>query len=59
MKLRDIFLPKYMHSDPQVRLLAVKKLKRIDQLAKIIKRDSSYDVRKTAARRMFELKKKA
>ncbi len=57
MKLRDIFLPKYMHSDPKVRLEAVKKLNRIDLLAKIIKRDSSHDVRKAAARRMFELKK--
>lgn len=58
MKLRDVFLPKYMHSNPQVRRTAVKKLNRIDLLAEIIKGDSSHDVRKTAARRLFELKKK-
>ena len=56
MKFRDLFLPKLAHSDPKVRKKAVMKEKDPNILKKVIENDKDQDVRKTASRRISELK---
>lgn len=56
MKFSDIFVPRYMHSVPDVRVKAVGKLKDKKLLSQIAEKDSEAKVRETARRRLDDLK---
>jgi hypothetical protein len=56
MKIRDLFLPKIAHSDPEVRKKAVQKEKNPELLKKVIKNDEDAMVRQMAEIRLKELK---
>ncbi len=48
MKLRDLFVPRWDHSDPMVRKKAVEKMNNIDLIKQIAERDEHPMVRDTA-----------
>jgi len=51
MKFKDIFVPRYVHSDPEVRLNFVKNSKDAKLLQQMSEKDSDAMVRKAAAER--------
>ncbi len=56
MKFSDIFVPRYLHSVPDVRMKAVGKLKDTKLLAQIAEKDADQKVRDIASRRLNDLK---
>ncbi|MGD8700819.1 MAG: HEAT repeat domain-containing protein [Desulfosarcina sp.] len=52
MKFRDIFLPKIVRSDPNVRKKAVLEESNLDVLKKVIQNDSDKEVRQAARKRL-------
>nr|NJM00857.1 hypothetical protein [Desulfobacula sp.] len=56
MKFSDLFVPKYVHSDPNVRLKFISKSKDISLLEQMAVKDADEDVRKAAAERARMLK---
>ena len=55
MALRDIFLPKIAHSDPEVRLKAVQKERDAGMLQRVIANDKDPRVVEAAKARLEEL----
>jgi hypothetical protein len=55
MKFRDFFVPKYLHSDPDVRMKFVEKSDDAHLLKQMSKKDKSDAVRKAAAARAGKL----
>jgi hypothetical protein len=55
MKLQDLFLPRYQHSNPEVRIKAVSKLKDANLLKQISEKDQAESVRRAALARISEL----
>ena len=55
MGLKDLFLPKIVHSDPNVRKKAVMKEKDKQMLQNVIKNDNDDMVREAAQMRLEEL----
>jgi len=55
MKFSDLFIPRWRHSDPQVRQKAVEKLKDAGLLAQIAEKDEYDNVRETAKKRLVML----
>ncbi|MEE4243725.1 MAG: hypothetical protein V2I36_19860 [Desulfopila sp.] len=55
MKLRDFFVPKYLHSDPDVRLKFVNKSDDAHLLQQMSEKDKSEAVRKAAATKARKL----
>jgi hypothetical protein len=55
MKLQDLFLPRYQHSNPEVRIKAVSKLKDANLLKQISEKDQTESVRRAALERISEL----
>ncbi len=51
MKFKDLFVPRYLHSDPEVRLDFVKNLNDPKFLLQISEKDADETVRKAAADR--------
>lgn len=56
MKFSDFFVPKYVHSNPNVRLKFVSKSKDIGLLEQMSEKDENENVRKSAAERARMLK---
>ncbi len=56
MKFSDIFVPRYLHSVPDVRMKAVGKMKDTKLLAQIAEKDSDDKVRHIASKRLDDLK---
>ncbi len=56
MKFSDLFVPKYLHSVPDVRMKAVRKLKDDKLLAQIAEKDENDMVRQQATKRLTDLK---
>jgi len=56
MKFRDLFLPKIVRSDPNVRKKAVMAERNPEVLKGVIKNDSDKGVRETALKRLKKLK---
>ncbi|MCK5099520.1 MAG: hypothetical protein KAR45_15540 [Desulfobacteraceae bacterium] len=57
MKFADFFLPKYLHSNPDVRLKLVAKTKDINLLEQMSEKDKDTAVREAAAERAQVLKR--
>jgi hypothetical protein len=55
MAFRDLFLPKIAHSNPEVRIKAVKGEKDKTLLQRVIENDQDPEVVKTAQKRIEEL----
>jgi hypothetical protein len=55
MKFQDLFLPRWQHSNPEIRQNAVARLKNPKLLAQIVEKDPDEEVRKTAAERLSEI----
>jgi hypothetical protein len=55
MAFRDLFLPKIAHSNPEVRIQAVKGEKDKALLQRVIENDQNPEVVKTAKKRIEEL----
>jgi hypothetical protein len=55
MKFRDIFLPKIAHSDPNMRIEAIKSEKNIALLKKVVENDSDPRVVSAARQRLEKL----
>jgi len=58
MKLSDLFVPKYLHSNPEVRIKAVKKSDDIKLLRQMAEKDEDSGVRVAAADQATILEKK-
>jgi hypothetical protein len=56
MKFSDFFVPKYVNSDPNVRLKFISKSKDIGLLEQMAEKDGDENVRKSAAERAQMLK---
>ena len=56
MKFSDLFVPKYLHSDPNVRLKLVAKTSDINLLEQMAEKDGDALVRRSAAERAQTLK---
>jgi len=56
MKFSDLFIPKYIHSDPNVRLKFVSKSKDVSLLEQMAVKDGDEEVRQAAAVRAQMLK---
>ena len=52
MKFSDLFVPKYMHSNPEVRRQAVHRLDDAKLLQQISEKDDDAGVRQAAAQRL-------
>ncbi|MCP3898731.1 MAG: hypothetical protein GY707_03245 [Desulfobacteraceae bacterium] len=59
MKFSDLFVPKYLHSNPDVRLKLVTKTLDINLLEQMAQKDEDANVRKSAADRAQRLKRSA
>ena len=57
MKFKDLFVAKWLHSDPEVRTKAVEKMTDVNLLKQISEKDSNESVRRAAAARAGELEK--
>ena len=57
MKFKDLFVAKWLHSDPEVRKKAVEKMTDIKLLKQVSEKDSDRMVRTAAAARAGELEK--
>ncbi|MGD9329785.1 MAG: hypothetical protein PVJ53_00665 [Desulfobacterales bacterium] len=55
MKFRDFFLPKIAHSNPDVRIAAIKDEENVELLKNVIKNDSEPRVVECAKMRIEEL----
>jgi len=55
MKFRDLFLPKIAHSDPKVRMDAIRSEENVELLKKVADNDSDPRVVKAAQRRIEAL----
>jgi hypothetical protein len=55
MKFRDLFLPKIVRSDPNVRKKAVMAEKNPELLKQVIKKDADKEVREAARKRLQKL----
>ena len=55
MKFRDFFLPKIAHSNPEVRITAIKDEENIELLKNVIKNDSDQGVIDAARNRLEAL----
>jgi len=55
MKFSDLFVPKYLNSNPEVRMKFVKKTKHVELLEQIVKNDSDKKVVQAARDRINEL----
>lgn len=55
MNIKDLFVPRYLHSNPDVRLKFVEHSKDIKLLLQISEKDADEGVRKAAAERAHEL----
>ena len=58
MKLSDLFVPKYLHSNPEVRVKAVEKSDDIKLLRQMAEKDEDAGVREAAAAQATILEKK-
>ncbi len=56
MKFSDLFVPRYMHSNPEVRIKAVGRLRDIKLLGQIADKDEDRSVRDAAAQRINVLR---
>ncbi len=56
MKFSDLFVPRYQHSNPDVRVKAVKRIKDPKLLDQIAKQDPDPKVRDVASSRLSNLK---
>ncbi|MCM2286462.1 MAG: hypothetical protein NDI81_16885 [Desulfobacula sp.] len=56
MKFSDLFVPKYVHSDPQVRMKFVAKSKDVNLLEQMAVKDGDEEVRLAAVERAKKLK---
>lgn len=56
MKIRDLILPKCLHSSPFVRRQAIDTLQNLTLLRHIIKKDPNHSVRKKAAMKYYKVK---
>ena len=57
MKFQDLFLPRWQHSNPEVRTKAIGKIKDPGLLRQISEKDQSERVRKAAVSRLTEIEK--
>lgn len=55
MKLQDLFVPRWQHSNPDVRKKAVKKMKDIKLLKQIVEMDAHQMVRDAAEEQLSQL----
>ena len=55
MKFKDLFVPRYLHSDPEVRLTFVRNSKDAKLLQQMAVKDGDEKVRKAAEERADEL----
>ena len=58
MKLSDLFVPKYLHSNPEVRVKAVEKSDDIKLLRQMAEKDEDAGVREAATAQATILEKK-
>ncbi len=56
MKFSDIFVPRYMNSEPAIRMKAVGRLKDKHLLSQIAEKDQDTNVREFAKKRLDDLK---
>ncbi len=54
MKFRDLFVPRWQHSDPQVRIKALDRVKYPSMLEQIAEKDEDPEVREAAALKLQE-----
>ena len=59
MKFSDLFVPKYLHSNPDVRLKLIAKTKDINLVEQMAQKDADANVRKSATERAQTLKGEA
>ena len=57
MKFKDLFVAKWLNSDPEVSTKAVEKMTDVNLLKQISEKDSNESVRRAAAARAGELEK--
>lgn len=58
MKFRDLFVPKYLHSDPDVRIKFVNKLDDKNLIKQMSEKDENQGVRAAALDRLQSLQKR-
>ncbi len=56
MKFSDLFVPKYMHSNPEVRTRAVDRITDVKLLAQMAEQDEDERVRMAAQQRLVSVK---
>jgi hypothetical protein len=56
MKFSDLFVPKYVNSDPNVRMKFISKSKDVGLMKQMAEKDADETVRKAAAKRALILK---
>ena len=56
MKFQDLFVPKWQHSNPEVRKKALQNIKDVSLLAQIAEKDADMGVREAASERLVALK---
>jgi hypothetical protein len=55
MKLRDLFVPRWDHSNPEVRIKAIARVENLDVLRHISERDDDPEVREAASDRLLQI----
>lgn len=55
MKFRDLFVPRWQHSDPEVRKKALERIKYSSMLEQIAEKDEDPEVREAAAQKLQRL----
>ncbi len=55
MKFSDLFVPRWQHSNPEVRIKAISRITDISLLTQISEKDEEESVRQTAEHRLAEL----
>lgn len=55
MKLRDLFVPRWDHSNPEVRKKAIARVENLDVLRHISERDDDPGVREAASDRLLQI----
>lgn len=55
MKLRDLFVPRWDHSNPEVRKKAIARVENLDVLRHISERDDDPEVREAASDRLLQI----
>lgn len=56
MKFSDLFVPRWQHSNPEVRIKAINRLQDPSLLAQIVQKDPDERVRESASTRLQEVK---